>query len=491
MATGAIWMVLFKFVEKGLGLASMLVLARLLTPDDFGIVAMAGTFIGMAAMFTAVGLDLAIIQSSEATADHYSTGWTLNVLIGAFIFALMLVCAQPIARFFGHDELVWIVGVLALGPLISGLENTGVVAFRRELNFRREFIYQISAKFAAFTIVVPLAFLWRSHWVLVTGALLSRAISVALSYLMHPFRPRFTLVKFHEMFHFSRWVLLNNVVAFFKERSTDFFVGRQLGPSALGVYNLSYELANLPTTEISAPINRALLPGFARLDSVVNVASAYANAIGILALVALPAAAGVYAVADYLVPVVLGAKWLQATPLLQVLAFNGAVLLFHSSICAVLIGRGLPSIVAATNGAYVVIMVGLLSLMTARYGVLGATYAVLATSVLATPVYLYQMQRWLRIGPMVFVRAVARPLIASVLMIIAVRWLLPDVDPTGPVGVMAGWLAAAVVFGAAVYAASVLGLWLAAGRDHGPEWMVVERAREMLLARLGLGRNPA
>ena len=284
MATGAVWMVLFKFVEKGLGLVSMLVLARLLTPDDFGIVAMAGTFIGMAAMFTAVGFDLAIIQNREASADHYSTGWTLNVLIGAFIFALMLVCAQPIARFFGHDELVWIVSVLALGPLIGGLENTGVVAFRKELNFRREFVYQISAKFVAFMIVVPLAFLWRTYWVLVTGALLARGASVAISYLMHPFRPRFTLVKFREMFRFSRWLLFNNAVIFFKERSTDFFVGRQLGPSALGVYNLSYELANLPTTEISAPINRALLPGFARLESVGDVVGAYANAIGILAL---------------------------------------------------------------------------------------------------------------------------------------------------------------------------------------------------------------
>ena len=136
-------------------------------------------------------------------------------------------------------------------------------------------------------------------------------------------------------------------------------------------------------------------------------------------------------------------------------------------------------------------MLVLLSFTTARYGVLGATYAVLATSVLATPVYLYQMQRWLRIGPMVFLRAIVRPVIASVMMIIAVRWLLPDVDPAGPVGVMAGWLAAAVVFGVAVYAASILGLWLAAGRDRGPEWMVVERAREVLAERLGWGRNPA
>lgn len=485
MATGAIWMVLFKLLERGLGLVSTLVLVRLLMPEDFGIVAMATTFIAMAEMLTAFGFDIAIIQNHDANERHYSTGWTGNLLIGALICVLMLVCAQPISHFFNREELAWVVSALALGPLLGGLENIGVVEFRKELNFRREFIFQVSKKLVSVAIVIPLALLWRNYWALVVGTVLARAFGVGLSYLMHPFRPRITLEKFAEMFQFSRWLLFNNAVAFFKERSTDFFVGRRLGPSALGLYNISYEFANLPTTELSAPINRALLPGFARLGSVGEVAAAYTNAIGMLSLIALPAAAGIFAVAEYLVPVLLGDKWLSATPLLEVLAFNGALLLFHSSICAILIGRGFPKIVAMTNGTYVLILVGLLSWLTAAYGAQGATYAVLGTSLFATPIYLYQMKRCLEIGPMTFVRAISRPLVASFVMVLAVRALLPELDPTSGVAVMGGWLAVGVVSGAGIYCAAVAMLWLVAGSKVGAEQLVWERGTELVRGWIG------
>lgn len=491
MATGAVWMLLFKCLERGLGLISTLILVRLLAPEDFGIVAMAMTFIVMAEMLTTFGFDLAIIQNQNATERHYSTGWTGNLLIGMSICVLMLLCAQPIARFFDRAELVWVVSALALGPFLAGLENIGVVAFRKELDFRREFIFQVSKKLVSVAIVIPLALLWRNYWSLVVGTLLARVFGVGLSYLMHPFRPRITLEKFGEMFRFSRWLLFNNAVAFFKERSTDFFVGRRLGSSALGLYNISYEFANLPTTEISAPINRALLPGFARLGAVAEVAVAYSNAVEMLALIALPAAAGIFAVADYLVPVLLGEKWLSATPLLEVLAFNGALLLFHSSICAILIGRGFPKVVAMTNGIYVLMLVGLLWWLTADCGLQGATYAVLGTSLLATPVYLFQMKRCLDIGPMTFVRAIGRPLVASFVMILAVRALLPELDLSSGVAAVGAWLAAGIMTGVGVYCAVVATLWLLSGNEVGAEKIVWERVLALIQQRLGgLLRRP-
>lgn len=484
MATGAVWMVLFKLMERGLGLISTLVLVRLLMPEDFGIVAMAMTFITMAEMLTAFGFDLAIIQNKDATEQHYSTGWTGNLLIGASICLVMLLCAQPISQFFGRDELIWAVSALALGPMLGSLENIGIVAFRKELAFRREFIFQVSKKLVSVAIVIPLALLWRNYWALVVGTLLARVYGVILSYVMHPFRPRLTLEKFGEMYRFSRWLLFNNAIAFFKERSTDFFVGRRLGPAALGLYNISYELANLPTTELSAPINRALLPGFAKLGSVGEVAVAYSNAIGMLSLIALPAAAGIFAIAEYLVPVLLGDKWLGATQLLEVLAFNGALLLFHSSICAILIGRGYPKVVAMTNGAYVLILLLLLWWLTACYGVQGATYSVLGASLLATPIYLHQMKRCLGIGPMTFVSALVRPLAASTLMALAIRGLLPEFDSTSDFPFMTGWLAAGVVAGGGVYCLAIALLWMATGRKEGPEKILWQRGRELVLERV-------
>ncbi len=486
MARGAVWMVLFKLIERSLGLVSTLILARLLVPADFGLVAMALSFIFMAELLTAFGFDVALIQNQNASLEHYNTAWTGNFLLGISVTLLMVALAVPIAHFYRKPELVWIVCALAAGPAVSGLENIGIVAFRKDLNFRREFSFQISRKVVGFLVVVPLAFLLRSYWALVAGILASKLTGTVLSYLLHPFRPRFTLSKFRELFRFSRWLLFNNGVAYFKERSSDFFIGRFYGAAPLGVYNISYELANLPSSELSAPINRALLPGFAKMTSSDEIASAYGNAVGLMALITLPASAGLLAVAPYLVFVVLGAKWLEAIPLMEVLAFNGALLMFHSSICSVLIARGHPAQVTQANGIYVLFLLTLLALLSWRFGVTGAAYAALLSSVLATPVYLWHLQRRLGIPATVFFRAVMRPLVAATLMAVVVRASSPEFSPGMPMASATAWLVIGVVIGVVTYLIVTATMWLAAGRPPGPELLVLERVMPLIR-----GRHPA
>jgi lipopolysaccharide exporter len=488
MARGAVWMVLFKLVERGLGLISTLILARLLAPADFGVVAMALSFIFMAELLSAFSFDVAIIHNQSATPSHYNSAWTCNFLLGLSITVLMVAIASPIATFYRKPELMWVVYALAFGPLLTGAENIGVVAFRKELDFRREFKFQVSRKLISFSVVVPLAFLLKSYWALVIGILLGKAAGTVISYLMHPYRPRLDFSKVRELFVFSRWLLVNNLVSYFKERSGDFFIGRLAGASSLGTYNIAYELANLPTTEISAPINRALLPGFAKMKTQEEIGSAYTNALGLLALLALPAAATIFAVAPFLVPTLLGKKWLDAIPLMQILAFNGALLLFHSSICSVLMGRGFPKRVTITNGCYTVILLAFLAFFFLGWpevGVIGAAYAVLLTSVLCTPIYLYQMRRCLGLAPMLFLKAIARPMLAAGVLVASVTWLLPDYDPAMGIVVTLAWLSAGVALAVATYAASIFGLWVALHRPPGPEQMAMDRVHALWVSRFG------
>ena len=248
MAAGAFWMVLFKLTERSLGLISTLILVRLLSPSDFGIVAMAGSFILMTEMMMAFSFDVALIQNQDATEEHYHSAWTCNVLLGLFITVIMLVAASSIAAFYKQPELFWVVCAFALGPLISGCENIGVVAFRKDMEFRREFAFQLSRKVIGFLVVVPLAYFTQSYWALVAGIMTGKLAGTIISYMAHPFRPHFSLVKVKGLLSFSRWLLINNIVSFLKERSSDFAIGRVLGAAPLGVYNISYEIAIMPTT---------------------------------------------------------------------------------------------------------------------------------------------------------------------------------------------------------------------------------------------------
>ena len=484
MAKGAIWMVLFKMVERSLGLISTLILARLLLPADFGIVAMALSFIVMAELLTAVGFDVALIQNKNATIEHYNTAWTGNVLLGFSITVLMLAFSVPISKFYNRPELSIVVCFLAIGPLLTGLENIGVVAFRKDMNFRREFKFQISRKLISFCVVVPLAYIFRNYWALVAGTLVSKLAGTTMSYLMHPFRPRPMLSHMRELFHFSRWILFNNIVGFFKERASDFFIGRIHGAQGLGVYNISAEFAHLPSTEIGAPINRALLPGFSKMSEIDEISTSYANAVGLLAFLALPAAASIFVIAPFLVPVILGQKWLESVPLMQTLAFNGALLMFHASISTVLFARGFPGRVTGTNLAYVAILAGLLAILSPHFGLLGTAYAVLLTSFLSTPIYLYQMHRCLAIGPSVFLKAVARPTVASLLMSVLVTQVLPTYSTTMPISSVITCLFFGMLLCAISYFAFAVSLWFAVGRPQGAEQAILQRL-------CGHARSPA
>lgn len=478
IAKGAVWMILFKLVERGLGLISTLILARLLMPEDFGVVAMAMSFIAMAELLSAFSFDTAIIQNQKATQEHYNSAWTCSLLLGLVITLVMIALAVPIATFYNRPELAWVVIALAFGPLFTGAQNIGVVAFLKELDFRREFRFQVSRKLISFCIVVPLAFLFRSYWALVAGILVSKFGGVLISYLMHPYRPRLDFSKARELLVFSRWLLVNNAAGFFKERAADFFVGRMIGANSLGTYNLAYELANLPTTEIGAPINRALLPGFAKMHGPAEVSSAYTNAVGILALVALPIAAGMHALAPYLIPVMLGNKWLDVVPLMQLLAFNGALLLFHASICAVLIGRGFPARVMYANLFYTAMLLALLAGIfqyDKSIGVKGAAYAALLTSLLSTPVYLYQLRHCLGLQPFLFIKAATRPALASALLILMVQRVIPPYRVGTTFVSTFIWLLAGSIVALGTYVAAVLLVWHVAGRPVGAEHMLLQR----------------
>lgn len=481
MARGAGWMLLLTFVDRSVGLVSTLVLARLLVPADFGIVAMAWSFIFIAELLAAFGFDVALIHKQDANREHFDTAWTLNVILGAVILLTMVLAARPVADFYDQPAVFWVICALAWAPLIGGLENIGVVAFRKDLDFRREFSYQIVRRLVGFSVTVPLALLLRNYWALVAGSLAAKLAGTAASYIVHPYRPRPSLAELSGLFGFSKWLLLNNVLGFLKERSSDFVIGRLNGAAALGVYNVSYEIATMPTTALSAPVNRALLPGFARLSGDhVSMRLAFRNSIGMLALIAVPAAAGIFAIAPYLVPVALGQKWLAGVPLIEVLAFNGGLLLIHSSICTALIAAGHPDQVMKTNAKYVALLMAFLLLLVPHFGLTGAAYSALAASVVSTPLYIWQVQRRLKIRVSEFMGIVARPCVAALSMITVVGLVLPEWTSRMAAHESFIRLAGGVAIGVVTYSLAVAMLWFASGRPDGAERVIVDRARERL-----------
>ncbi len=481
MAKGAAWMLLFKLVERSLGLISTLVLARLLIPADFGIVAMATSVIAVLELLTGFSFDLALIQKQDAERRHYDTAWTLNILTWGAMAVLMVAAAAPVAAFYREPRVEYVLYALSIGILATGFENIGIVAFRKELTLNKEFYFLITKKFVAAATGIAVAVIFRSYWALVAGMVTSRVLGAALSYFVHPFRPRLSLTGARELLHFSRWLFVLSVVGAGISRAPDFVVGRIAGPTALGVYNLGQEISNLPTTELVLPISRALFPGYAKMaHDQGELRRGFLAVIGLLALLAVPAAAGIAVLADPLVNLLLGRKWLEVVPVIGVLAPYGLLMALYTSAYHLLIasGRARPvSWLAITQLS--VLLPGLV--VGVRWGgAAGAAYGALVTAGVMVPLTYAWTLRVIGARVRDYASLFWRPLLATAVMaacdVMWTRWL--DAVGFGVDHLIV--TLSSVCLGAAVYGLAVLLLWRLAGMPSGAESVLLSIAKAKL-----------
>jgi O-antigen/teichoic acid export membrane protein len=481
MARGAAWMLLFKLMERGLGTISTVILARLLIPADFGLIAMAMAIVSLLELVGSFSFDIALIQHPSAERRHYDTAWTFNILFGLGSFCVLSLLAIPASHFYTEPRLENVMYVLGFISLTQGFENIGVVAFRKEMDFRKEFRFLLGKKIAAFIVTVTLALLFSNYWALVLGTLAGRLAGVLLSYYAHPYRPKFSLAGYHDLFHFSKWLLVNNIMFFLQNRSADFIIGKIAGPHALGIFSVAFEIANLPSTELVAPINRVSLPGYSKLASNLNeVREQFLKVAGTITLIVLPTAAGIFLTADVFVPLVLGPKWSDAINPIRILAIFGALLSLVTNHGMLYMALGKPRLVFRLYYLIVSLLLPMLFIFTRAYQETGAALAFLTAVLVLTPYYYYLLMAQLEMRFRQLLRAFWRPVTASVIMILSLSlvrfvWAPAEYGQGGLVVFLV-----LVLVGVTSYTTSILVLWWLARQPSGPEQFILDNIRSRL-----------
>ena len=172
------WLVAMRWGSRLIGLVSTVIVARLLTPEDFGVVAIATSYIGIVLGVTELNLSRAIIQFNNPKKSEYDTAWTLSLIRGVLLSAMILASAMPMASFMDEPRLVALITVLAVSPLILGLENSYFVEFQKEMKFSKLFWAETSSKVLAVATTISLAVIYRNYWALVGGMLVSNVAKV-------------------------------------------------------------------------------------------------------------------------------------------------------------------------------------------------------------------------------------------------------------------------------------------------------------------------
>jgi O-antigen/teichoic acid export membrane protein len=486
MARGAAWMVLFRMFDRSIGIISTAVLARVLLPADFGLVAMAMSVIALIELCTSFSFDVALIQKKNPTREHFDTAWTLNLILATGGALVTVAAAWPAAAFYGDSRLTMVMLAIGAAWLVSGFENVGTINFRRSMDFGREFRFMATKRIVSFVVTMVAAWAFQSYWTLIAGMAAGRLAGVVLSYAMEPFRPRLKLLHARELFSFSGWIVLGNLAMVLMSRAPHFVVGRMFGAQSLGAYTVGSEIANLPHTELVAPVNRAMFPGLSRLtDDLDNFRKTCVDATAAIFLLVLPVSVGLALLAPQAVRVLLGQKWPEAVPVIQVLAFAGAISALTANNMSAYQAMGKPSLGAATLVVRMTLLLIGLWALTSRFGVLGAAYAEVFAALGSLAVSVPILARTLKLRPAIYFGALLRPLIASALMGVAMHALLPDRGLDAGIVNAITWLLLGSLYGALVYLLSVATLWFLAGRPQSIEVALFARARTLLSQRLG------
>jgi O-antigen/teichoic acid export membrane protein len=482
-AKGAGWVIAWRLATRNIGLLSTLVLVRLLDPTDFGLIALATGFIAAAEALSSVGVADALIRERKPDRAMYDTAFTLSVLRGLLTAALILGFAVPVASFFSEDRLVPIMLALSIGMIITSVENIGIVDFRRDLAFHKEFQLQVWSRLASVATTITMAFILRDYWALIVGPLVGRVIRVILSYVMSPYRPRFSLTAWRQLAGFSLWTWGVAVLVQARDRSDHAIVGRILGTDAVGTYAVGHEIGTLTTTELVEPLNRALFSGFAsQQESPDKPGVMFLAAIGVSAVIVLPAGVGISMIAHPLVHLILGAQWTGVIGVIEVISVVSTLSMLTAIGSAYL---------TATGGVHTtfwlllqsfIVRVPLMIACITQWGLVGAAIGAGLSLAIDQCVSLWVVLPRIEVRARQVVAALWRPVTASAAMAAALlpaglAWT-PSPDPT-TMGLILD-LGTRSLTGAAVYLITMTALWFLVGRPSGAERHILTMIRKRL-----------
>jgi O-antigen/teichoic acid export membrane protein len=370
---------------KAIFLARVLILARLLAPDDFGLFAICTVATAFLTRVTDLGMVSALVQRGSPEDAHYDAAWTIGLLRGVAIALVIGLGAPVIAGLFAEPRAVDLLRVLALRPVVDSLGSVRVAGLIRDLRFRSVAAVQLTGALANATVSIGLAFP-LGVWALIIGPLVGSAAQTVASYIVAPYRPRVSLD--HRMarplIDYGRWIMMSGWIAVAGDSLLQMVISRRLGAASLGIYYMAAQLAFLPWEVSGEVVGFVAFPVYARLkDNALKASRAFRAILKAMSAVVFPATAILIAIAPSIVMYVLGSGWEGTVPVIRVLALASVLGIMWDAIAPALKGFGQPKKVAVVELVQLVIIAVVVWQLTGWLGVTGAALASLIALLVA------------------------------------------------------------------------------------------------------------
>jgi lipopolysaccharide exporter len=391
VTAGGVWVMYEKIVKYGLSLLQTVILARLLGPEEFGVLGIGLLLIDIVSTFSQTGADYALIYYQTDAKHYYDSAWVLSIGRGIVVGCVLLLIAPLGSSFFSEPRAPDVIRLLALSKVVEGFANIGIVSLRRQLKFQRIFAFESTAALSELLVTVGLALWLRNVWAMTFGLLFAGVLRTGLSYVFISYRPSFRIDKqvMHELFKYGRWVNTSSIMQFILNEGDDLVAGRVFGSEVLGIYQMAYRLSNLPATQITYVINQVVFPTYAALQKQKSrLSRAYLMTLRFTSILIFPLSAGLIFLARPFVVSVLGEDWISTIELVQVLSVWGLTRAIWATTGPLYQAVGAPQFTTKLLLIRVVIQLLLIWPFLSLWGIVGIAWAVVVSALVVFPLSL-------------------------------------------------------------------------------------------------------
>ncbi|MEX2671513.1 MAG: oligosaccharide flippase family protein [Phycisphaeraceae bacterium] len=353
---GSAWVGLGYALQQALRLGGNLVLARLLFPEAFGLMALVNAFVQGLEMFSDLGIKPGVIRSSRTDEALLNTAWTLQVMRGCVLWLVSCVIAWPLAQLYGQPMLAQLLPVAGLTALLVSLNSTAVLLRHRRLAMGGLMAARVTAQALGLLVMIVIAWRYQTVWALVVGGVVATAAMAVFSHTFlweTPIHFRWDRAAVGELLSFGKWIMLSTAMAFLAAQADRLLLGLYVTAGTLGLYAIAYMLSEAAGKAVSQISHSVLMPAFSRVarDNPERLSGAYRRARDRLDALVLPVAGFLMTAGDRVVALLYDPRYIEAGWMLQVLSLRlvAYCLLPPSAVCLMALGK--PQYAASASAA--------------------------------------------------------------------------------------------------------------------------------------------
>ena len=390
--SGFSWQTLMKILAALISLTKISVLARLLSPDDFGLFSLTVITLGLSEAAAQTGINITILQSKRSTAYFVDTAWVISIARGFVIAIMMILMGFGLSHYFNNPQLISLVALTSLVPVIKGFINPYIISLRKNFKFFKDSLYQLSLVLAEGIFAVSLGLLLKSVSAMIWSMIGAAIVEVIISFTFFKLKPQFKYLKSRaqEIFNSAKWLSLSSLMGYLNDNLDDFIIGKLVGTYKLGLYHNAYALTHKFNYDLARSVHHGTLPVYTKIaDDSKRLRKATLTTFGFTSLLLVATSIPILLFPEFIVNLILGPQWLEVVPLISWLVIAGVTHSFALIGYTLFLAKSAYKVLNTHQFLNLVLTISLIIILGQQQGLTGAVMGLALGRVLALPVIFY------------------------------------------------------------------------------------------------------